>query len=90
MRFTPILAALALLAACAGEVPPADDLRARQVAACTSAIASHVGRPESEVSARWLSGSGGTARVETLHNGRRHLCDVDAAGRVLSYSHPRP
>ena len=95
MRFTPVSAlipALALLAACAA--PPAstddplDDLPARQTAACRSVIAAHTGRPEAEVSARFLSETGGIARIETLDGSRRHLCAVDAAGRVLSYSHP--
>ena len=87
MRFTPALVLLAL-AACAAEAPP-DDLRARQTAACTTAIAAHIGRPESEVRARWLSETGGIAQVETLDSHRRHLCQVDAGARVLSYSHPR-
>ena len=82
-----------LLAACFAAAPgagpaPAPALVAAQEEACTAAIAAHVRRPQSEVAARWLSSAGGIATVETLDGGRRHLCMVDAGGRVLDYQHP--
>lgn len=86
MRFAAIIPVFLLLA-CGAEAP-VDDLRARQVAACTTVIAAHVNRPEGEVTGRWLSEQGGIAQVETRDGGRRHLCAVDGQARVLSYSHP--
>lgn len=91
MRPTLFLCALALLAGCAG-APPVDNLRAQQEAACSAAIAAHIGQPASAVESRWLSRTGGVARVEAIDTARQHrrqhLCDVDADGRVLGYSHP--
>lgn len=87
----PILfLALLPLAACETPTapPPAPDLHAHQEAACASAIAAHIGRPVAVVTTRWLSETGGTAQIEAIDGNRRHLCAVDAAGRVLSYSHP--
>ena len=91
-RILPLLT-LAPLLACAGpevgaEAPGADP-RVRQEAACTAAIAAHVGRPAAEVTSRWLSATDGVASVEARDGNRRHLCTVDAAGRVIGYSHPR-
>ncbi|MBA4490441.1 hypothetical protein [Paracoccus sp. S1E-3] len=83
------------LAACMEAAPPSPGpvptaaAAAAQEAACRAAIARHIGQPLSAVEPRWLSETGGIATVETLDNGRRHLCSVDAAGRVLGYSHPR-
>jgi hypothetical protein len=84
----PCLFPLLLLSACAETAPPVPDLQSRQEAACAAAIAAHVGRPESQISARWLSEQDGKAQIETLDGGRRHICEVDASGRVLGYSHP--
>lgn len=91
MRSLLILPALALLAGCAetGGTPASPpDLRARQETACTLAIAQHIRQPPAVVTSRWLSDQGGVARVEAVDGGRRHICDVDAGGRVLGYSHP--
>lgn len=93
MRPLLILPALSLLAACA-DAPtattamPDADLRTRQAEACTAAIAAHIRRPATEIETRWLSEAGGIAQVQTLDGSRRHLCTVDAAARVLGYSHP--
>lgn len=87
MRPTLFLCALALLAGCAG-APPVDNLRAQQEAACSATIAAHIGQPASAVESRWLSRTGGVARVEAIDTARQHLCNVDADGRVLGYSHP--
>ncbi|MFH5776802.1 hypothetical protein ACHFJ0_21365 [Paracoccus sp. NGMCC 1.201697] len=85
----PILCPV-LLAACAAaeKAPDGGDLHARQEATCTATIAAHVGRPQIEVTSHWLSETGGIAKVEAIDGSRRHLCDVDASGRVLGYSHP--
>lgn len=93
MRNLLILPALALLAGCTETavtvtIPSAPDLRARQETACTLAIAQHIRQPPAAVTSRWLSDQGGVARVEAVDGGRRHICDVDAGGRVLGYSHP--
>lgn len=87
-RILPLLP-LAPLAACTAAEVPAADPRSLQEAACTAAIAAHIGRPPAEVTARWLSSADGVASVEALDGNRRHLCSVDASGRVLGYSHPR-
>jgi hypothetical protein len=79
---------LAPLAACTAAPAPAPDLPARQEAACRSVIAAHVGRPESDVSTRWLSETGGIAEIEARDGDRLHICDVDAEARVLGYIHP--
>lgn len=86
MRITPPLLAMALLAACAE--PPAADIGAQQEAACIAAIAAHVRRPASEISARRISAAAGIALIETRDGDRLHLCRADAAGRVLGYDHP--
>ncbi|HHW35582.1 MAG TPA: hypothetical protein GXX24_15810 [Paracoccus solventivorans] len=90
MRSILILSALALLAGCVEQTaaPAADDLRARQEAACTATIAAHIRQPAAAVASRWLSETGGVAKVEAVDGNRRHLCDVDGRGRVLGYSHP--
>lgn len=89
MRSILILSALALLAGCAGHTAPAaDNLRTRQEAACTAAIAAHIRQPATAVTSRWLSEAGGVASIEAVDGNRRHLCDVDGRGRVLGYSHP--
>ena len=91
MRPILILPALLLLMAGCGDAPSvaaAGDLRARQEAACTAAIAAHIRQPETNVASRWQSEAGGVASVEAIDGNRRHLCTVDAAGRVLGYSHP--
>lgn len=87
MRLLPLT--LLPLAACMQAAPPASPPLAAQEAACAAAIARHIGQPVAAVQPRWLSETGGIATVETLDNGRRHLCRVDATGRVLGYSHPR-
>jgi len=88
-----ILAPLLLMtvAACdpvPDQVPDPADLRSRQEAACTAAIAAHVRRPALEVSSLWLSETEGVARVEARDGGRVHICEVNAAGQVLRYIHP--
>ncbi len=88
MRVVPILLTPALLAACVDGAPSEADLRVRQEAACTSVIAAHIGRPQAEVATRWLSEAQGIAQVEAVDGTRRHVCDVDATGRVLRYTHP--
>ncbi|MBD9529829.1 hypothetical protein [Paracoccus sp. PAR01] len=89
MRPALILLSCALLSACTEPAAaPPDDLRARQEAACTATIAAHIHRPATEITARWISQTGGIAKVETRDGNRLHLCDVDASGRVLGYTHP--
>ncbi|MBW7922046.1 MAG: hypothetical protein H3C51_08105 [Rubellimicrobium sp.] len=88
MRRALFLSPLALAACALPEAVPDPALVARQEAACTAAIAQHVRRPESAVTARFLSEAGGIATVETLDGDRRHLCMVDAGGRVIDYRHP--
>ena len=75
------------LSACVAAGPSGPD-HAGQEAACAAVIAAHVRRPVAEVQPRWLSEANGIARVETLDGSRRHICEVDAAGRVLGYIHP--
>lgn len=89
-RILPLLT-LAPLLACAeaGTKAPAADPRPMQEAACSAAIAAHVGRPPAEVTSHWLSAADGVASVEARDGNRRHLCTVDAGGRVLGYTHPR-
>ena len=87
MRLLPLT--LLPLAACMEAAPPASPPHAAQEAACAAAVARHIGQPITAVQPRWLFEAGGIATVETLDGGRRHLCRVDAAGRVLGYSHPR-
>ena len=87
MRLLPLT--LLPLAACMEVAPVATTPQAAQEAACAAAIAQHIGQPVAAVQPRWLSEAGGIAIIETLDNGGRHLCRVDAAGRVLGYSHPR-
>ncbi|SIT81017.1 hypothetical protein [Pontibaca methylaminivorans] len=82
------------LLACSGTEPagdPADDgLRARQEAACTAAITEHIRQPPEAITSRRVSETGGRAQVEARDGDRLHICDVDAAGTVLDYRHPRP
>lgn len=85
----PLLAMMALAGCLDPRTAPDADLRTRQQAACITTIAAHVKRPEADVTSRWLSETNGTAIVETIDSGRRHLCRVDASARVTSYSHPR-
>ena len=87
MRLLPLT--LLPLAACMEAAPIATAPHAAQEAACAATIAQHIGQPVSAVQPRWLSEAAGIATVETLDNARRHLCRVDAGGRVLGYSHPR-
>lgn len=87
MRLILLLSPLVLLASCAGPGPDPVVI-ASQEAACRTAIADHVRRPESEVATRWLSGESGIATIEAIDDTRRHLCLVDGAGRVLDYQHP--
>lgn len=68
--------------------PPASDLKSRQETACTAIIAEHVGRPVTEIRARWLSETNGVAQVETMDSNRRHICRLDDQARVLDYIHP--
>ncbi|TKW65819.1 MAG: hypothetical protein DI616_13155 [Paracoccus denitrificans] len=90
MHPAPCLLSLLLLAACMENAATPDaDLRMRQQSACASAIADHIRRPVAVVSPRWLSETNGVATVETMDGTRRHLCTVDASGRVTGYSHPR-
>ena len=87
MRLLPLT--LLPLAACMEAAPIATAPHAAQEAACAATIAQHIRQPVTAVQPRWLSETGGIATVETLDNARRHLCRVDAWGRVLGYSHPR-
>lgn len=83
---------LLCLAGCgagSGAEPAISELRARQEAACVAAIAVHIRQPETVLTSRFLSETNGIAIVETLDNGRRHLCNVSADARVIEYSHPR-
>lgn len=90
MHPAPCLLSLLLLAACVeNAAAPEADLRMRQQAACANAIATHIRRPVADVTLRWLSETNGIATVETVDGKRRHLCTVDASGRVTGYSHPR-
>lgn len=92
MRPLSCLSLIVILAACDGAPgtgsAPDEATRARQEAACTSAIAAHIGRPESEVEASWLSKTDRGSLVQTLDGNRRHLCEVTRSGQVLGYSHP--
>jgi hypothetical protein len=90
MRLAPILLLLPLLplVACTEAERPVVDLPARQEAACKAVIAQHIGRPETEVSTRWLSEAAGVAQVEARDGDRLHICNVDASARVLGYIHP--
>lgn len=87
MRPILLLSPLLLLLACT-EPGPDPALIPLQEAACRTAIAEHVRRPETEVTARWLFEADGIATVETIDGNRRHTCAVDGSGRVLSYDHP--
>lgn len=93
MRPLLLMLPLILVPACserAAQVALADtDLRSRQQAACTATIAAHINRSIVDISARWLSEADGIASIEAVDGTRRHLCNVDANGRVVSYSHPR-
>lgn len=89
MRTLPLFLALAPLAACTATDAVVDDRRATQEAACAAAIATHIARPVSEVTARRLSEAGGVAEVEAIDGDRLHICRVDGSGRVLGYTHPR-
>ncbi len=89
MRSPLCLLALLPLAACMQTAAPQTDPRPMQEAACAATVAAHIARPLAQVHPRWLSDTAGIAQVETLDGHRRHLCQVDTAGRVLGYSHPR-
>lgn len=83
------VATVLLAAGCVGgQARPRVDTVAAQEAACAAAIAAHVGKPASAVRARWLSIADGIATVEVVDGGRRHLCMVDSAARVRTWSHP--
>lgn len=87
MRMLLPILFLALLSACVETESPTI-LRDRQEAACTAVIAEHVRRPASEIASRWLSETGGVAKVEAWDSDRRHICNVDSSAEVLGYSHP--
>ncbi|MBC9246390.1 hypothetical protein H4P12_06620 [Paracoccus sp. 11-3] len=83
---------LVLLTACTQAAAPASsdvDIRSQQQAACTATVATHLNKSIVDITARWLSEADGIANVEAIDGDRRHLCNVDATGRVVSYSHPR-
>jgi len=88
--FRAIVACVAL-AACA-EAPataPGPD-RAAQEAACDAVVAAHVGLAPDAVATAWReTGTDGIAVFEARDGSRLHLCEVDAAGRVLRLDHPR-
>ena len=96
----PIVLALAL-AACAPDVrAPVKSAVDRSdhgaaVAVCAAAVAAHVGKPADAVAASWVGqggeGSGVVAVTDAGAAGdeRRHLCEVDANGRVRAIRHPR-
>ena len=84
-----LMTALPLLSACVPEQTAPNTPRSTLETACAAAIAAHVNRPVAEVMPRWLSATNGIATVETLDGNRRHLCSLDASGRVIGYSHPR-
>ena len=78
------------LLACSETTPTDDGLKARQEAACTAAIAEHIRQPPEAITSRRVSETGGRAQVEARDGDRLHICDVDAAGNLLDYRHPRP
>lgn len=84
----PLLLICPALVACADPGPSGAELRRQQEEACAAVIAEHVRRPVTEITASWLSESGGIAEVRTLDGDRLHVCRVDGAGRVLGYIHP--
>lgn len=90
MRRVAIPGMCALLAACvpAGAPDQPAASRAAQEAACTQVIAAHIRRPPEDVTSRWLSVTDGIADVEAIDGTRRHVCKVDATGRVIDYLHP--
>lgn len=87
--FRAIVACCAV-AACA-EAPataPGPD-RAAQETACDRAVAAHVGlAPDAVATALREARANGIAVFEARDGGRMHLCEVDAAGRVLRLDHP--
>lgn len=79
-----------ILGACEEAASPAasaDERRSRQEAACTATIATHLNHSIIGITSRWLSETNGIASVEAIDGNRRHLCNVDMTGRVISYSH---
>jgi hypothetical protein len=94
-RRPPVAGAAAGLFACLGLAactPPAEgpegSLRERQVAACAAVTAEHLGRPGTDLTAAWLGTTpAGTALVELPDPARPHVCEVDAAARVLRLDH---
>lgn len=78
------------LLACSETAPTDDGLKARQEAACKAAIADHIRRPAEVITTRWISETDGRAEIEARDDDRLHICDVDAAGNLLDYRHPRP
>ncbi len=82
-------AACLALAACAGAPAPVGADRAAQADACHRAVAAHVGLPAEAVATVWREdGADGIAVFEARDGDRLHLCEVDAAGRVLRLAHP--
>ncbi|MDB6181149.1 hypothetical protein [Paracoccus fistulariae] len=92
MRILLLTIPLVLMTGCQKPVErtaSVQDLRGRQNAACTAAIAAHINRSILDIRPRWLSETDGIATVETMDGNRRHLCQVDADGHVIGFSHPR-
>lgn len=91
MRRIAFVACASALASCAApQVPPGPD-RGAQEAACTAAVAAHVGLPPEAVATRWReTGASGVAIFEIRDGGRMHTCEADAGGRVLRILHPAP
>lgn len=57
--------------------------------ACQAAVAAHVGKAGDAVAVAWLeTRPGGVEVFEAIDGARRHVCAVDAAGRVLGVDHP--
>ncbi len=81
MRHIALIALLPMMACTDAGVPAQPGLDAE--AACAATIAAHIRQPITTISARKVGEANGITTIETVDGGRRHLCTVDAAGRVL-------
>jgi hypothetical protein len=83
------VAAFVFLASCTADAPEATPPSVDGAEACQAAVAAHVGKPADAVAVDWLrTKPDGIEVFEAVDGGRRHTCDVDAAGRVLRIDHP--
>jgi hypothetical protein len=87
--------AVAALAGCAAETAGAPEAaRETQAAACTAAVAAHVGKPTDAVAASWAGATEAGTAIVTISDAeaggseRVHTCEVDAAGQVRAIRHP--